>query len=92
MARKKQLVHKIGKKKNIGKCKFCSCDQYEVLDIHRIIEGKDGGIYSDWNTVVCCASCHRKIHAGLIKIDRHYPTISGKMILHYWLDGVEHWD
>ena len=92
MVRKKHLVNKKAKKKRIGKCKFCPCDQYELLDLHRINEGDSGYGYTDANTIVVCANCHRKIHAGLIKLDRQYPTMSGNLILHYWIDGQEHWD
>jgi hypothetical protein len=89
--RKKHRINKIAKKKAEGKCRFCSCDNYELLDVHRIIEGNQGGIYSDQNTVVVCANCHRKIHAGIIKIDRQYPTMSGRLSLHYWIEGKEYW-
>lgn len=91
MARRKKTINKIAKKKGVGKCRFCPCDNYELLDVHRIIEGNQGGIYSDQNTVVVCANCHRKIHAGIIKIDRQYPTMSGKLSLHYWIEGKEYW-
>lgn len=90
--RRKKLVNKTVKKKFAGKCKFCPCDIYELLDVHRIVEGKDGGVYSEANTVVACASCHRKIHAGLIKIDKYYNTISGKVVLHYWENGEEKYE
>lgn len=90
--RKKHIISKTVKKRMDGKCKFCDCSVYELLDLHRINEGSNGGLYTDPNTVTCCANCHRKIHAGYIKIDRHYPTVSGKSVLHYWIDGVEHYE
>jgi hypothetical protein len=92
MARKKHLVNKKAKKKGIGKCRFCDCSVYEYLDLHRITEGKDGGVYSDQNTIVVCRLHHQQIHQGKIKIDRQYPSILGKWILHYWIDGIEHWN
>lgn len=92
MKRIKKLVDKVVKKKLAGKCKFCPCDVYELLDLHRIIEGNEGGRYTDQNTVCCCVACHRKIHAGIIKIDRQYPSMSGKLVLHYWIDGEEYWE
>lgn len=74
------------------KCKFCSSSDYCLLDVHRILEGKNGGEYTETNTIVCCVSCHRKIHAGKIKIDRKYPSTAG-WVLHYFDEkGVEHWD
>ena len=97
MARKRK-VNKEALKRGVKKCKFCPCDIYELLDVHRILEGKDGGKYEQSlnsvasNCVVACASCHRKIHAGFIKIDRWYSTVTGAATLHYWMDGVEYWD
>lgn len=90
--RKKHLVNKVAKKRFDGKCKFCPCDKYELLDLHRIKEGCDGGAYTEPNTVTCCANCHRLIHAGYIKLDRKYPSATGRWVLHYWVDGVEHYD
>jgi hypothetical protein len=91
MTRRKNNIDKKAKKKGRGKCRFCPCDTYELLDLHRITEGNEGGIYSDQNTVVVCANCHRKIHAGIIKIDRQYSTMSGRWCLHYWIDDEEYW-
>jgi len=98
MAGKKRKVNKEALKRSVKKCKFCPCDIYELLDVHRILEGKDGGKYEQSlngfisNCVVVCASCHRKIHAGFIKIDRWYTTLTGSPVLHYWLDGIEYWN
>ena len=89
MAKKKHTVNKKTKKHMDGKCRFCPCDTYELLDLHRISYGKE---YSDFNTITVCALCHRKIHADLIKIDRNYPAISGRWVLHYWINGEEFWD
>ena len=91
MARRK-LINKVTAKKSIGKCYFCDCDNYALLDVHRIVEGSQGGKYTDFNTIVACALCHRKIHAGEIKIDRKYFSTSGRWVLHYWKDGQEFWD
>lgn len=88
----KKLSKKQTKKRCDGKCYFCNCDTYELLDVHRIIEGKNGGKYTNWNTVVCCAICHRKVHAGMIKIFRKYLSSSGKIVLHYIDEnGKEQW-
>lgn len=90
--RRKQLINKTVKKRIDGKCQFCPCDTYELLDVHRIDEGHRGGRYTEHNTVTCCANCHRKIHAGYIKIDRKYPSASGRLVLHYWIDGEERYE
>lgn len=88
----KRLISKKAKKHREGKCRFCGVDDYNLLDVHRIIEGKDGGKYHDRNTVVVCALCHRKVHCGQIKIDRYYLSTSGKWLLHFWINGEEKWE
>jgi hypothetical protein len=88
----KRKINKIAKKHCDKKCKFCSCDKYELLDVHRIIEGKDGGEYTEFNTVTVCSLCHRKIHAGLIKIIRKYYSTKG-WVLHYFDENkIEHFN
>lgn len=74
-----------------GKCRFCQEDSYELLDVHLIVPGSEGGKYHDWNNVPCCSNCHRKCHSGEIKIDRYYNSTKGR-VLHYWKDGQEFWD
>lgn len=74
------------------KCYLCGTENYEILDAHRIIPGSDGGKYNWFNMLVICSNCHRKVHAGQIKIDRKYLSTSGKWILHYFDEkGVEQW-
>lgn len=92
MPRKKRLINKSVKKKSDKKCYFCGESEYCALDVHRIVPGEMGGEYVDLNTVVCCVSCHRKVHGGKIKIDRKYYSTKG-WILHYFDEkGEEHWD
>ena len=92
MGRRRKLIDKVAKKKIEKKCYFCNEEDYAVLDCHRIVPGEEGGTYTDFNTVVACSNCHRKIHNGQIKIDRKYFSTSGRWILHYWIDGVEKWE
>jgi hypothetical protein len=93
MARRiKKLINKKVKKHLAGKCKFCPCNVYEFLDVHRITEGNQGGKYTDQNTVVVCRKCHQKIHEGKILIDKQYQSISGNLVLHYFIDGNEYWE
>lgn len=90
MPRIKRLIDKQIKKRCDKKCYFCDNDDYCQLDVHRIIEGKDGGEYTDFNTITTCVGCHRKIHAGKIKIFRKYLSTGGGHVLHYIdEDGVE---
>ena len=94
MAIKKwKLIDKKAKKQLERKCYFCDVDDYACLNVHRILPGEEGGIYSEFNSICTCSNHHALIHSGQIKIDRKYYSSSGKWVLHYWdLDGVEHWD
>jgi len=80
--RRKKLINKVIKKKSDKRCHLCGEDNYCELDVHRIIEGKDGGKYTDFNTVTVCVSCHRKIHNEQITVFRKYLSTSG-FVLHY---------
>lgn len=86
----KKLINKKISKLIAKKCFFCDIDDYALLDVHRIIPGEKGGTYTEANTVVCCANCHRKIHNGKIVIDRKYPSTGG-VVLHYWEGKEEKW-
>jgi hypothetical protein len=88
----KKLSKKQIKKRIDKKCYFCDCSDYELLDVHRIIPGEDGGKYTDWNMLTTCCLCHRKIHAGQIKIiGKHFST-SGRHVIHYINEeGKELW-
>lgn len=77
----KKLVDKV--------CYFCGEDRYEILDCHRIIEGKDGGTYHPLNTLTICCNCHRKTHTGIIKILGKHLCSNGKYVVIYIEDGVE---
>ena len=81
------------KKKKVGKCFFCDEDDYEVLDCHRILEGENGGKYNDFNTLIVCAVCHRKIHSGKMKIlGKHKTTKGNTRIVHYIDENqIEQW-
>jgi len=46
-------------------CQFCGWDK-AFCDRHRIVEGKNGGVYSKENVVSLCPNCHRLIHLGLL--------------------------
>lgn len=91
---KKKKINKQHAKLSAKKCRFCDCEEYKLLDCHKIMEGnkQKGPGYVRSNVVVCCALCHRKIHADIIKIDRYYTTTLGKEILHYWINEKEYWD
>lgn len=88
---RKKLINKISKKRHEKKCYFCDVKDYALLDCHRIIPGEEDGEYTDFNTIVVCSNCHRRIHDKQIVIDRKYFSTSGKWIVHFWEDGVERW-
>ena len=92
MPRRRKIINKIAKKHLEGKCKFCGESDYDLLDCHRIVEGSNGGKYTDKNTVVVCSNCHRKIHSGQIKILGQYTSTYARWVLHYIDEnGKEHW-
>ena len=79
------------KKRTYKKCHFCGCDDYALLDLHRIIHGEDGGEYKEGNVACCCSNCHRRIHDGQIIIDRWHMSTKGQ-VLHYFIEGEERFD
>jgi hypothetical protein len=77
-----------------GKCHLCDVSIYYLLDAHRIYEGAQGGKYQWDNILVVCSSCHRKIHAGAIKILGRRACYGGSKVevVHYVDEsGVERW-
>jgi hypothetical protein len=87
--RKAHLIDKQLAKRAAKKCTFCPESDYDVLDVHRIIEGKDGGKYTEHNTVVACACCHRRIHAGDIRIIGKFYCTAGRYVVNYVENGQE---
>lgn len=89
MPRKKHLIDKQIFKKSAGKCRICGETNYALLDVHRILEGSNGGKYEKSNSSVLCSNCHRKVHDGQIIIDRYYPTTGGLKLRIIREDGKE---
>ena len=71
-----------------GKCVLCGESNINVLDVHRVFEGYKGGEYEYENTVCLCANCHRKVHAGEIKITRKYKTLSHREYIEVIENGI----
>lgn len=84
----KKLSKKQIKKRVDKKCLFCGCNDYTLLDVHRIVYGCQGGKYKDENMVTACANCHRKIHAGKIIIYQYRNSSVGR-VLHCIINGEE---
>ncbi len=55
-------------------------EQFEVLDIHRIIPGEQGGEYVKGNVVSICSNCHRLIHNGIITVKGWLKSTSGDLL------------
>ncbi len=55
------------------------CNYNKCYDIHRLIEGKDGGLYEIGNMFAICPNHHAEVHRGLIKLIK---------INNYTLEGV----
>jgi len=95
MAKKEQVNPTVNKqiyKHSSKECKFCKEDNYASLNVHRIVPGSEGGKYTKLNTVVICANCHAKVHAGLITIHGWQFSTAG-LILHYEdEEGKEHFE
>jgi len=82
---KKQMEKRIAKK-----CLICEENDYNILDVHRIVPGSEGGKYKKWNMVCLCSNCHRRVHSGEIEIEGKHMSTSGP-IVHYFVDGKEFW-
>ena len=83
----KRLIDKKLYKLSQGECKICGDKIYEVLDVHRLIP-EEGYVYG--NVVSLCSKCHRKAHAGIIKIDKWYNSTKGRLLRWFDEKGVEH--
>lgn len=64
------------------KCFFCGNQDYALLDMHRIIPGKEGGKYTSNNSLCTCANCHRSIYAGGIVVDKKYCWTGNGFLVH----------
>ena len=66
-------------------CAICGESNYNLLDVHRIQEGKE---YSESNCVALCCNCHRRHHSKEITVkEKRYSTDGWVLILEK--DGKE---
>jgi len=79
------------KKLQFRKCLFCKESNYNVLHLHRINPGCEGGRYINNNVICCCANCHAKIHKNEINIIGKYFCTSGRYVVNYVYMGEELW-
>jgi hypothetical protein len=52
-----------------SKCELCPYSIKEILNIHHILERKNGGTDEELNLIVVCPNCHTEIHKGIRKIE-----------------------
>ena len=66
-----KLFRKIFIEKKGNKCALCEYSVKEVLNIHHIIERKNGGSNEENNLIVLCPNCHAEIHKGLKTLETY---------------------
>lgn len=82
-------INKKSFKQFMSKCSICDENHPSLLDVHRIIPGKDNGKYTEYNSVCLCCKCHRLCHNGDIEITGIFDSTSGKVLI-YKQNQVEH--
>ena len=63
-----------------GKCTICKIPLIEVLEVHRIQFGSQGGEYTSDNIAIICSNCHSLVHKGKIIIDKWYHSTDGRKL------------
>lgn len=92
MKRKHRPRLQVVVKRTARRCLLCGLAAYAALDCHRLLPGAMAGKYRHENVVALCATCHRLAHAGEIIFDRRkYTDTLGRVFVHYWRGGKEHW-
>jgi len=69
-------------KRQQKKCFFCEEMDLDLLDVHRIVPGAEGGKYTHYNSLVCCCKCHRKIHSGKIEVVGKFMSTAGRVLIY----------
>jgi hypothetical protein len=75
------VINKKALKKYASKCFFCPVSNYELLDVHRIYDGQYGGTYEPINSLICCANCHRAIHANIFQVIKKHKSYGENLFL-----------
>jgi len=75
--------------KHTRKCRICGEKDYDLLDVHRIKAGAEGGRYIVYNTVCLCVVCHRYLHKDRIKILGWKMSTVGELLHIINLKGEE---
>lgn len=54
-----------------------NCDSHEHLEVHHIVQRKDGGSDRPANLITLCESCHTHHHDGTHPLSIHFPENKG---------------
>ena len=73
-------IRKLANRSGKQKCQICGDQQ--ILCTHHILGRKIYKPNHKDNLVNCCDNCHRKVHAGRIKIMGWYQATNGRELLY----------
>lgn len=55
---------------NFESCMVQGCDYDKTYDLHRLVEGKNGGEYKIGNMFAICPNHHAEVHRGIVKLTK----------------------
>ena len=82
MNQNRRIQNKKEYKDIVGECVICGEDDRSTLEIHRIVEGENGGKYTEHNSICICSSCHSKVHHGSLEIVGKYKSTAGDVLIY----------
>ena len=72
------------------RCRVCRSS--EGVEVHHIVYRSRGGGHATSNLACLCARCHRKVHAGTLRLsgnaDRELVSMEGRGTVFAALDGI----
>lgn len=71
------LLVELQRVSGIKHCMVIGCGYYRTLDMHRVIQGKNGGEYNTANAFAICPNHHAEVHRGVITL-----VVAGPFQLH----------
>jgi hypothetical protein len=63
-------LHILREKFNFNSCMVDGCGYNKVYNVHRFLEGKNGGKYEIGNMFAICPNHHAEYHNGLVKFEK----------------------
>lgn len=64
----KERLELLKSKFNFCSCMVEGCEYNKTYDVHRLVEGKNGGKYEIGNMFAICPNHHAELHRGLIEL------------------------